>query len=113
MGGRVSKRRSLRDPSYGSSSQSWGHRSYPDPQYSMPREEYTPQQHYPPPPQSYGSYAPPHSRRKLERKFSKIEDDFTSLDQVYILPIVILYDGLAALLSNEGNLLSSERVADS
>ncbi|XP_031404686.1 E3 ubiquitin-protein ligase RGLG2-like isoform X2 [Punica granatum] len=84
MGGRLSKRNSARYSSYGgSSSHPWGHQSYPDPRYSLPREDYAaPQQHYPPPPQSYGGYGPPQSRRKLERKFSKIDDDYTSLEQV-------------------------------
>ncbi|KAK4804078.1 hypothetical protein SAY86_003895 [Trapa natans] len=88
MGGITSKRKSLGYSHYGSSSNSWGHQSYPDPRYSSPHEDYAQHhhQHYPPhpppPPQSYGSYDPPQSRKKLERKFSKIEDDYTSLEQV-------------------------------
>lgn len=83
MGGLVSKRESPRHaPSYGSASHSWNHQqSYPESQYSYPPQDYAPQQHYAPPPQNYGGY-PPQSRRKLERKYSKIEDDYTSLEQV-------------------------------
>ncbi|KAK4753011.1 hypothetical protein SAY87_021809 [Trapa incisa] len=84
MGGITSKRKSLGYSHYGSSSNSWGHQ-----RYSSPHEDYAQHhhQHYPPhppppPPQSYGSYDPPQSRKKLERKFSKIEDDYTSLEQV-------------------------------
>ncbi|KAK4744363.1 hypothetical protein SAY87_010675 [Trapa incisa] len=84
MGGITSKRKSPSYSRYGSSSNSWVHQGYPDPRYSLPHEDRAQHQHqhYLPPPQGYGSYDPPQSRRKLERKFSKIEDDYTSLDQV-------------------------------
>ncbi|KAK4844607.1 hypothetical protein QYF36_022241 [Acer negundo] len=64
--------------------------SYPPP-YAQPSQEYAPQQHYvpqqlyapppPPPPHSYGRHAP-ESKKRLERKYSKIDDDYNSLEQV-------------------------------
>lgn len=84
MGSFMSKRARTRQPSpFPSSSQSWSHQSYPYPAYPQPAHDYAPQPIYEPPPpsSSYGGY-PPHSERKLERKFSKINDDYTSLEQV-------------------------------
>lgn len=86
MGGKHSKRSSSRHPSYGSSSYSWNHHNYPPPypqpsQEYAPQQHYVPQQHYAPPPHSYGGQAP-ESKRRLERKYSKIDDNYNSLEQV-------------------------------
>ncbi|XP_030518656.2 E3 ubiquitin-protein ligase RGLG2-like [Rhodamnia argentea] len=84
MGSLLSKRGSTRQPSpFASSSRSWSNQSYPYPAYPQPGQDYAPYPKYepPPPPSSYGGNAS-HSKRKLERKFSKINDDYTSLEQV-------------------------------
>ncbi|KAF8030418.1 hypothetical protein BT93_E2759 [Corymbia citriodora subsp. variegata] len=95
MGSFLSKRGRTRQASpFASSSQSWNHQSYPYaaaypayPAYPQPGQDYAPPPPHPkyesppPPTSSYGSNAP-HSERKLERKFSKINDDYTSLEQV-------------------------------
>ncbi|KAI8543818.1 hypothetical protein RHMOL_Rhmol08G0248700 [Rhododendron molle] len=81
MGGKISKRATTgRYSSYGSSSNTWSNQDYPSytqpsqpyPSYSQPSHPYVP----PTPPQSYGS------KRKLERKYSKIDDNYSSLEQV-------------------------------
>ena len=88
MGGITSKRESPRQASSRSSdSYSWNHHGYPQsphPQspYPQPSQDYMPQQHFAPPPQTYGGGQAPESRRRLERKYSKIDDDYNSLDQV-------------------------------
>ncbi|KAE8124365.1 hypothetical protein FH972_019261 [Carpinus fangiana] len=85
MGGITSKRESPRQASSRSSdSYSWNHHSYPQSPYPQPSQDYRPQQHFapPPPPQTYGGGQAPESRRRLERKYSKIDDDYNSLDQV-------------------------------
>ncbi|XP_059657205.1 E3 ubiquitin-protein ligase RGLG2-like [Cornus florida] len=93
MGGRSSKRATRsRYSSFDSSSNSWNQHGYPPPSsYAQPSQPYgyppssyaQPSQAYvpPPPPQNYGSRAP-ESKRKLERKYSRIDDDYSSLDQV-------------------------------
>ncbi|GLU12646.1 hypothetical protein SLE2022_293100 [Rubroshorea leprosula] len=82
MGGTLSKRSITRQwSSVSSSSYSWGHNSYAQSPYAQPNEEDAPQQSYAPRPQSYSSLAP-ESRRNLERKYSKINDDYRSLEQV-------------------------------
>ncbi|KAH9776492.1 E3 ubiquitin-protein ligase RGLG2 [Citrus sinensis] len=82
MGGIISKRESSRQPSFGSSSYSWNHHNYPQqPPYGQPSQEYAPQQYYATPSQSYSGRAP-ESTRKLERKYSKIDDNYHSLEQV-------------------------------
>ncbi|XP_044486229.1 E3 ubiquitin-protein ligase RGLG2-like [Mangifera indica] len=80
MGGILSKRTSSRQSSFGSSSHSWSHHSYPPPPYAQPSRDFVSQQHYVPPQNDYG-WAP-ESKRKLERKYSKINDDYNSLEQV-------------------------------
>lgn len=76
MGGKSSKRSTAgRYSSYSSSSRSWGNQAFP--QYAEPSYSYGP----PPPNQSYGA-PDPETRRRLERKFSKINDDYNSVDQV-------------------------------
>ncbi|XP_011014652.1 PREDICTED: E3 ubiquitin-protein ligase RGLG2-like [Populus euphratica] len=77
MGGILSRRSSSRHPS---SSHSWSHHSYPQSPYAQPGQEYMQYQHYAPPPQSYGDPAP--NSRRLERKYSKIDDNYNSLVQV-------------------------------
>ncbi|XP_058227462.1 E3 ubiquitin-protein ligase RGLG2-like [Rhododendron vialii] len=81
MGGKISKRATTgRYSSYGSSSNTWSNQDYPSytqpsqpyPSYTQPSQPYVP----PTPPQSYGS------KRKLERKYSKIDDNYSSLEQV-------------------------------
>ena len=110
MGGKTSKEDSFRQNSYGSrssaSSSSWSgyppvqppyppvQPPYPPPQYSYPPQPeqesqgyYAPeQQEYPsslysrpPPQQEYGG------KRKLDRRYSRIADNYSSLEQVYDL----------------------------
>ncbi|XP_073136304.1 E3 ubiquitin-protein ligase RGLG2-like [Henckelia pumila] len=77
MGGKSSKNATTgRYSSYGSSSQSWNNHPYPQPSYVQPSHSYTQ-----PPPPTYGgpSYE---SKRKLERKYSKINDDYNTVEQV-------------------------------
>ncbi|GAV83961.1 Copine domain-containing protein/zf-C3HC4_3 domain-containing protein [Cephalotus follicularis] len=79
MGGILSKRTRPEGPSsYRSTTNSWDP-SYLQPPYTQPAQEYAPQQHYATPPPSYGGRE---SKRRLERKYSKIDDDYNSLDQV-------------------------------
>lgn len=85
MGGIISKRATSRQPSFGSGSHSWSQQSYPEVPYAQPyappSQDYGQQQHFAPPPQSHGS-AWPGSKKRLERKYSKIDDDYNSLEQV-------------------------------
>lgn len=85
MGGIISKRATSRQPSFGSGSHSWSPQSYPEVPYAQPyappSQDYGQQQHFAPPPQSHGS-AWPGSKKRLERKYSKIDDDYNSLEQV-------------------------------
>ncbi|KAK6148260.1 hypothetical protein DH2020_019172 [Rehmannia glutinosa] len=60
--------------SYASSSNSWSHQAYPQ-SYAQPSHS------YPSPHPTYGG-PPPESKRKLERKYSKIDDNYNTLDQV-------------------------------
>ncbi|KAI8018054.1 E3 ubiquitin-protein ligase RGLG2 [Camellia lanceoleosa] len=81
MGGKSSKRASTgRYSSFESDSYSWGPQGYPaqpSQTYMPPSQTYMP----PPPPQSYGVRAP-ESKRKLERKYSRIDDDYNNVDEV-------------------------------
>ncbi|KAL0417256.1 UNVERIFIED_CONTAM: E3 ubiquitin-protein ligase RGLG2 [Sesamum latifolium] len=61
--------------SYASSSNSWSQNAYPQSSYAQPSHGYPPQ--YP----TYGG-PPPESKRKLERKYSRIDDNYNTLDQV-------------------------------
>lgn len=82
MGGSFSKRqRSSRYPSDASGSYSWGYQGYPQPPYMPPNHEYG-QPQYASTPQSYGEVHAPESKRRLERKYSKIDDNYNSLEQV-------------------------------
>ncbi|PIN27049.1 putative E3 ubiquitin ligase [Handroanthus impetiginosus] len=76
MGAKNSKRSiSGRYSSYASSSNSWSHQAYPQPSYAQPSHGYA--SPYP----SYGG-PPPESKRELERKYSRIDDNYNTLDQV-------------------------------
>ncbi|PHT87321.1 hypothetical protein T459_09427 [Capsicum annuum] len=80
MGGKSSKSStSGRYSSYGSSSNS-GYHSYTQSPYTQPTYNY-------PPPPSYQSYGgpPPESRKRLDRKYSKIDDDYNSLEQNHVV----------------------------
>lgn len=77
MGGKSSKRSySSRNSSYGSTSNV---SAYPQSPYHQPA--YTPPYASPSPFPSYSQPAPT-VKRKLERKYSKIDDDYNSLEQV-------------------------------
>ncbi|KAL0318607.1 UNVERIFIED_CONTAM: E3 ubiquitin-protein ligase RGLG2 [Sesamum angustifolium] len=76
MGAKYSKKSiSGRYSSYASSSNSWSQNAYPQSSYAQPSHSYPPQ--YP----TYGG-PPPESKRKLERKYSRIDDNYNTLDQV-------------------------------
>lgn len=78
MGGKSSKRSISRQSSHlGSSSYSWGHHDQSQIPYAQPAPGYLPQQHYNHPPPTYGGQNP-----GSKRKYSKIEDNYNSLDQV-------------------------------
>lgn len=86
MGGITSKRASTRQASsIGSNSYSWGHQNHPQPPYSQSTQEYWQQQQFAPPPPTYGGGQAPEPRRRLERKYSKIDDNYISLEQVYCI----------------------------
>ncbi|XP_022843611.1 E3 ubiquitin-protein ligase RGLG2-like [Olea europaea var. sylvestris] len=79
MGNKITKKSiEGRYSSYGSSSSSWNHDGYPQSTYDQPSHNYVPQSPY----QSYGGPPPQSNKRKLERKFSRIDDNYSSLDQV-------------------------------
>lgn len=81
MGGKSSKRSApSRYSSFGSSTNSWSHHEYQQSSYPQPTHTYAP----PHPPQSYGGWGPD-SKKKLERKYSRIDDNYNSLDQVKLL----------------------------
>ncbi|KAK9021270.1 hypothetical protein V6N11_011268 [Hibiscus sabdariffa] len=81
MGGISSKRSkpTARSSSIASNSYSQDPHRYAQPSYSG--RDYVPEPHYAPPPQRYGGHAP-ESKRRLERKYSKIDDNYNSLEQV-------------------------------
>ncbi|MBA0718392.1 hypothetical protein Golax_006143 [Gossypium laxum] len=82
MGGIISKRSTTsQSSSVASNSYSWDSHRYAQPSYAPSSQDYGPEQRYAPPYHSYGSYAP-ESKRRLERKFSKIDDNYNSLEQV-------------------------------
>ncbi|XP_022737706.1 E3 ubiquitin-protein ligase RGLG2-like [Durio zibethinus] len=82
MGGVTSKRSTtVQSSSIASNSYSWDPHRYVVPSYAPSGGDYVPQQHYASPPQSYGGHAT-ESNRRLERKYSKIDDNYNSLEQV-------------------------------
>ena len=84
MGGVTSKRSTTaQSSSVASNSYSRDPHRYAQPSYVPSGRDYVPQQHYAPAPQSYGSYAP-ESKRRLERKYSKIDDNYNNLEQVIL-----------------------------
>lgn len=108
MGGKSSREGSLRGNSSlrsSSSSSSWGgysqspygqdsqiystQQSFSSPQYAYPPPSpqyvYPPPQAYPPPQDYDVGYAAPDGRRRLDRKYSRIADNYNSLDQVKII----------------------------
>lgn len=81
MGGKSSKHgSSRRNSSSRSNSQQWGHYGYPESPYTQSRS--TPR--YAPPTPSYGGTQAPETRKRLERKYSRIDDNYNSLDQVLL-----------------------------
>ncbi|EPS73512.1 hypothetical protein M569_01244 [Genlisea aurea] len=76
MGGKGSKNAvSGRYSSYVSNQNSWNHQSYPQPPPAQPSYGYGSRN------PAYDA-PPPQAKRRLERKFSKIDDNYNSLDQV-------------------------------
>ncbi|KAL1568317.1 E3 ubiquitin-protein ligase rglg2 [Salvia divinorum] len=76
MGAKNSKRSiSGRYSSYGSGSNSWSQNAYPQSSYPQPSRSYAP------PTPSYCD-PPPESKRRLERKYSRIDDNYNNIDQV-------------------------------
>lgn len=88
MGGKSSKRSApSRYSSFGSSSNSnfWNHNEYPQSAYPLPPQPYASA----PPPQSYGGWASD-SKARTERKYSRIDDNYNSLDQVKLYYLFFL-----------------------
>ncbi|KAG9134451.1 hypothetical protein Leryth_019702 [Lithospermum erythrorhizon] len=87
MGGKSSKS-SGRYSSYASSSGSFdqGYQQHPYAQSTYPHQPSYDQSAYSysptPPPQSRGYGPPPESKKRLERKFSKIDDNYNTIEQV-------------------------------
>uniref|UniRef100_A0A5B6Z798 Putative E3 ubiquitin-protein ligase RGLG2-like isoform X1 n=1 Tax=Davidia involucrata TaxID=16924 RepID=A0A5B6Z798_DAVIN len=93
MGGKSSREGSWRQPSRlrSTSSSSWSQYDYPQsshPQetqnYAQPYPAYPPQQYHQPyhqPPQNYEGRAP-EPQRKLDRRYSRIADNYNSLEEV-------------------------------
>lgn len=78
----MSKRGNSRGSSrYRSTSHSWNDHGYSPSPSAQPSRDYLPQQHYAPPTQSYVGQAPG-LKKRLERKYSKIEDNYNTLEQV-------------------------------
>ncbi|XVE92292.1 hypothetical protein REPUB_Repub01dG0084600 [Reevesia pubescens] len=66
-------------------SAAWSHYGYPPPESAYPQENdyYTPQHNYAPPPSyNYGSQTPQRAHKSMERKYSRIADNYQTLDQV-------------------------------
>lgn len=90
MGGRSSKEHSYRQSSStrSTSSTSWNQQDFvQSPSYGAPREAYAypaynQQQYNPPPSQNYGGRGYEQQRKQLDRKYSRIADNFNSLDEV-------------------------------
>lgn len=82
MGGKSSKRAvSSRHSSYGSTSNSWAYPQSPYPQSPYPQQPVSQPYASPSSFQSYPERAPA-VKRKLERKYSRIDDNFNNLEQV-------------------------------
>lgn len=91
MGGRSSKEQSYRQSSSTrSTSNSWNQQDYvQSPSYGgAPREAYAypahnQQPYNPPQSQNYGSRGYEPQRKQLDRKYSRIADNYNSLDEVF------------------------------
>ncbi|KAI9113882.1 hypothetical protein K1719_015133 [Acacia pycnantha] len=85
MGGNSSKEEGRRHvSSYGSSSSfsRWDSQGYPQSPRPPQNQYYTPQHSAPAPFYEYGSQTPQPNNRRLERRYSRIADDYRSLDEV-------------------------------
>ncbi|XP_042502420.1 E3 ubiquitin-protein ligase RGLG2-like [Macadamia integrifolia] len=92
MGTKSSKGTSWRQASSSGSSSSWNYHGYPQSPYVQqtptyaspyyaPQEQYAPQQQFAPPPSTYGT-GDPDRKKKFERRYSRIADNYNSLEQV-------------------------------
>ncbi|OVA20562.1 von Willebrand factor [Macleaya cordata] len=88
MGGKSSKSAVSRRSSFGSSTSSWSNQGYPQSPYVSHDQNYAPPPHnhasapsYAPPPQNRAPQAGG-PQRKLERKYSRIADNYNSLEEV-------------------------------
>ncbi|PSS13623.1 E3 ubiquitin-protein like [Actinidia chinensis var. chinensis] len=77
MGGRGSKRTSF--SSYGSSS--FNQQPYPQREYPQQNPNFTPRHHHSPAPYNYGAQTS-HPQRNLDRRYSRIADNYQKLEQV-------------------------------
>ncbi|XVF85087.1 hypothetical protein PTKIN_Ptkin17bG0089900 [Pterospermum kingtungense] len=86
MGGKSSKDSSGRGylTSRSGGSDAWGHYGYPPQSGYPPENSYYPPPHLyaPPPPYNYGSQTSQRAHKSLERKYSRIADNYQTLDQV-------------------------------
>lgn len=100
MGGRSSKEQSYRQSSStrSTSSTSWNQQDYvQSPSYSAPGEAYAypaynQQPHNPPPVQNYGGRGYEPQRKQLDRKYSRIADNYNSLDEVFFSCVIACED---------------------
>ncbi|XP_030545057.2 E3 ubiquitin-protein ligase RGLG5-like [Rhodamnia argentea] len=89
MGSKGSKVRRQYSGSGGSTGSDWGQYGYSQapPSYAQPSSYYTPQHDFAPSPApsyggGYGSQAPQPMKKRLDRKYSRIADNYRSLDEV-------------------------------
>ncbi|KAJ7956754.1 E3 ubiquitin-protein ligase RGLG2-like protein [Quillaja saponaria] len=85
MGGKSSKGSGRRQfsPSGSAISSSWGDYGYPQSSYPQSNPYYTPQHHLASAPSSYGyGSQTPQPQRRLDRRYSRISDNYRSLDEV-------------------------------
>ncbi|KAF5940045.1 hypothetical protein HYC85_021212 [Camellia sinensis] len=80
MGSSSSKGTSRRQFS-SSGSSSFNQREYQQPAYPQQNPYYTPQHHHAPAPYNYGAQTP-QRQRKLDRRYSRIADNYQTLEQV-------------------------------
>ncbi|XP_039046924.1 E3 ubiquitin-protein ligase RGLG2-like [Hibiscus syriacus] len=87
MGGITTKRlTTAQSSSVASNSYSRDHNRYAQPSYASSGRDYVSERYYAPPPPSYGGHThTPESKRRLERKYSKIDDNDNSLEQLVVL----------------------------
>lgn len=89
MGSKGSKMRRQYSSSGGSAGSDWGQygHSHAPPLYAQPSSYFTPQHSFAPSPApsygvGYGSQAPQPMKKRLDRKYSRIADNYRSLDEV-------------------------------